>query len=66
MIESPCNKVCVVPDGLDYCIGCGRTLNEIATWMQLTDADRLRVIELARDRLHTHQADALHIDSTSQ
>jgi predicted Fe-S protein YdhL (DUF1289 family) len=42
-IESPCNKVCTV-DASGLCLGCGRTLGEIAGWIGYSDAERARVI----------------------
>lgn len=32
MIESPCNQVCTIEVPTGICVGCGRTLNEIAEW----------------------------------
>jgi len=43
MVESPCRDVCAV-DG-DICMGCGRTIQEIASWQSLTEADRTQIIE---------------------
>jgi predicted Fe-S protein YdhL (DUF1289 family) len=56
----------VVPEGLEYCIGCGRTLNEIAAWMQLTDSERLQVKHQAHDRLRTHEANNPQVNSPPQ
>src|SRR5215468_10348926 len=32
MIASPCIGICQIDEGLGFCIGCGRTRDEIATW----------------------------------
>ncbi len=40
---SPCVKVCVVDPVSELCIGCGRTLAEIAAWRDL-DAEAQRAI----------------------
>jgi predicted Fe-S protein YdhL (DUF1289 family) len=32
MIESPCNDICVMDDATGWCVGCGRTIDEIASW----------------------------------
>jgi len=38
--ESPCIKICQIDlDGL--CRGCGRTLNEIAGWRDMSNAERV-------------------------
>jgi len=43
-IKSPCNKVCVVDPVSARCIGCGRTLAEIAGWTTFTPAERRRIM----------------------
>ena len=35
-VPSPCTGVCTLDDAQDLCVGCGRTLGEIASW-GLTD-----------------------------
>ena len=40
MIASPCNKVCVMDAEGRYCLGCARTLDEIARWGEMTEAER--------------------------
>jgi len=42
LIQTPCIKVCVMEDGL--CTGCGRTLDEIARWGSMSDAERVTII----------------------
>jgi hypothetical protein len=41
VVESPCINVCKIEN--DVCIGCGRTLEEIAHWLEMTDADKEQV-----------------------
>jgi predicted Fe-S protein YdhL (DUF1289 family) len=43
-IETPCVKVCVLDPESGYCIGCGRTRNEIAGWLDMTDQLRRDII----------------------
>ncbi len=50
-IESPCNKVCVVHPVQKLCIGCGRSLDEIAHWIDFDDAERRRIMTLLPLRL---------------
>jgi predicted Fe-S protein YdhL (DUF1289 family) len=50
-MQSPCNRVCVVHPGLRQCIGCGRTLGEIAQWVGLTGAERSRIMAQLPARL---------------
>lgn len=44
MIESPCIKVCTVDAGTGRCLGCGRTIDEIARWTAMNDAERARIM----------------------
>ena len=43
MIElaSPCVNICKVKDNV--CIGCGRTLEEIANWTAMTNQERKEI-----------------------
>ena len=50
-IESPCNKVCVVHPSLGLCIGCGRSLDEIARWSDFAAAERARIMAQLPPRL---------------
>jgi uncharacterized protein len=34
-IETPCVKICVVDPETQFCIGCGRTRDEIASWIDM-------------------------------
>ena len=40
---TPCNKNCQIKN--NYCLGCGRTLMQIANWQYYTESDKLRIIE---------------------
>jgi predicted Fe-S protein YdhL (DUF1289 family) len=51
MIESPCNKVCVLDPVTGFCIGCGRTGDEIGGWIGMTDAARAALVAALPDRL---------------
>jgi predicted Fe-S protein YdhL (DUF1289 family) len=44
-IESPCVKVCVIDPATGFCIGCFRTIDEIAGWSALTPVARARVMD---------------------
>jgi predicted Fe-S protein YdhL (DUF1289 family) len=43
-IKTPCVQVCVVDGESGLCLGCRRTLPEIAGWSRLTDAEREAVM----------------------
>jgi predicted Fe-S protein YdhL (DUF1289 family) len=42
-VPSPCVSVCVMDEHTGLCIGCQRTLDEIAAWSVLDDAERRAV-----------------------
>jgi len=44
MTDSPCTKVCVMDANNRYCMGCKRTLGEIARWGEISDAERAAVV----------------------
>jgi uncharacterized protein len=43
-ISTPCVKVCVIDPHAALCIGCGRTVAEIAAWAAMSEAERLAVM----------------------
>ena len=45
-VDSPCVKVCRVADGV--CVGCGRTLDEIAKWARMDGDERAAVVARVR------------------
>lgn len=49
-IVTPCVKVCAVDGASGYCLGCRRTLPEIAGWARLSDAERDAVMAALPDR----------------
>jgi predicted Fe-S protein YdhL (DUF1289 family) len=43
-ISTPCVKVCVVDPISALCIGCGRTVAEIAGWGAMSEPERLSIM----------------------
>lgn len=43
-VVSPCVQVCIVDPESGLCLGCFRTLPEIAGWARLPDPDRARLM----------------------
>jgi uncharacterized protein len=57
MIESPCVKVCTLDARSGLCLGCGRTIDEIAQWASMSEQQRRRVMaELPARRQVTPRA----------
>jgi uncharacterized protein len=44
LISTPCTKVCAVDGRTGLCVGCGRTLAEIAAWGRYSEAERLTIM----------------------
>jgi uncharacterized protein len=48
IVSTPCIKLCAVSGATGLCIGCGRTLAEIAGWGGMDEAQRRAIMaELA-------------------
>jgi predicted Fe-S protein YdhL (DUF1289 family) len=58
-IASPCLQVCVVDGRSRHCVGCYRTLPEIARWSRLTDAERAAIMRVLPARGERLRAEAL-------
>jgi predicted Fe-S protein YdhL (DUF1289 family) len=43
-VDTPCTNVCTIDPVSGLCIGCGRTLSEIAGWLTLSAAERRRIM----------------------
>jgi predicted Fe-S protein YdhL (DUF1289 family) len=56
MIETPCVKVCTLDVRSGLCLGCGRTIDEIAHWTTMSVSERGRVMEQLPSRLATSNA----------
>jgi predicted Fe-S protein YdhL (DUF1289 family) len=52
-IESPCILVCSIDMKTGYCFGCGRTRDEISSWIGMTPEARREVMAQLPARLAT-------------
>ena len=43
-IATPCVMVCTVDGASGLCLGCFRTLPEIATWSRMSDEERAKIM----------------------
>lgn len=43
-IKTPCIKVCAVDGESGLCLGCFRTLAEVAGWARFSEAERERIM----------------------
>ena len=49
-MQSPCTRVCWIDPGTGLCAGCGRSLQEIARWAEMTEDERRRIMSGLSDR----------------
>lgn len=49
-VPSPCNGVCRIHPGTGWCEGCRRSLDEIAGWSAMGEAQRREVLALLPSR----------------
>ena len=56
LIESPCVNICMLDAQRKLCVGCGRTVDEIARWAGMTPDDRRRVMNALPERLAAFNA----------
>jgi uncharacterized protein len=56
-VSTPCIRVCVLDPDAELCLGCGRTIDEIARWSAMTEAERTRIMaELPRRKADRSEA----------
>jgi hypothetical protein len=58
-ITTPCVQVCMVDGESGLCLGCFRTLKEIATWSRLDEAERLALMAALPERKSRIRAEKL-------
>ncbi|MFT4025932.1 MAG: DUF1289 domain-containing protein [Novosphingobium sp.] len=49
-VESPCTGVCRLDPQGEFCLGCKRTLDEIADWSMLGNAEKRAVLKALAER----------------
>jgi predicted Fe-S protein YdhL (DUF1289 family) len=42
--STPCINVCTIDERSGFCLGCRRTLEEVAAWARLSEEERLRIM----------------------
>ncbi len=53
IVETPCVNVCLLDSELGLCVGCGRSIDEIASWASLSDAERAAIMAALPARLES-------------
>ncbi|RDV02395.1 DUF1289 domain-containing protein [Undibacter mobilis] len=55
-METPCVKICTLDVKRRLCLGCGRTMDEIAAWAGMVPAERRRIMNELSERLAAFNA----------
>ena len=55
-IVSPCTRLCAMDPVTRLCAGCGRTLDEIANWLNYDNNRRRRIMAALAERMATMNA----------
>jgi uncharacterized protein len=50
---SPCIGVCIIDPASGYCLGCARTIPEIAGWLDFTPEEKRRLLDVLAERQKT-------------
>ena len=50
-METPCVNICLLDDKCGLCVGCGRTIGEIASWAGMTPGERRAIMAVLPERL---------------
>ena len=50
-METPCVNICLLDGPSGFCIGCGRSGDEIAGWVDMTPAERRAIMDILPERL---------------
>ena len=49
-VASPCVNICQMNPETGYCIGCMRTIDEIADWLEMTNEEKRQVLNQLEER----------------
>lgn len=49
-VMSPCKSICIMDRKSNLCVGCKRTIDEIARWPMMNDDDRRAIIDALKTR----------------
>jgi uncharacterized protein len=48
--STPCVTICRIDSATGFCIGCGRTSFEIGRWVEMSEPERLALMDRLPDR----------------
>jgi predicted Fe-S protein YdhL (DUF1289 family) len=51
-LETPCVNICLLDAETGLCLGCGRTIDEIARWSAMSDRERRAIMAALPARMN--------------
>ncbi|QMP83965.1 MAG: hypothetical protein [Caudoviricetes sp.] len=61
-MKTICQKICNVDEDNTFCIGCGRTLDEIREWYYADTPRKKEIMLSAKERLLIESVEVLDVD----
>ena len=61
-MKTICQKICKVDEDNKFCIGCGRTLDEIREWYTADNPRKKEIMLSAKERLLIESIEVLDVD----
>jgi predicted Fe-S protein YdhL (DUF1289 family) len=55
-MTSPCVRLCTLDPATSVCVGCGRTLAEIARWTRMSETERQAIVAVLPERLKPYRS----------
>jgi hypothetical protein len=50
-LETPCVNICLLDSETGLCVGCGRSIAEIASWAAMSDSERRAIMATLFERI---------------
>jgi uncharacterized protein len=50
-VETPCANICLLDADTGLCVGCGRTIEEIARWATMSEVERRAIVAMLPARM---------------
>jgi predicted Fe-S protein YdhL (DUF1289 family) len=50
-VETPCVNICLLDVDTGLCVGCGRTIEEIARWATMSEVERRAIMAMLPARM---------------
>jgi len=50
-LETPCVNICLLDSETGLCVGCGRSIAEIAGWASMSDSERRAIMATLSERM---------------